>query len=254
MGRNSIFNLGKEFLKDTASKMIIQGKEIIATSVEEATEMGKEKIIEKASEEYPTLGKLLFADKNGVESESAYSEGNGEEKNEKLGDQLATTSPSEEELKGDIVVSYDNYGDDFEKKLHANLGGLAKGLAVGNPAEAAAVLKNLITMAGEVSKFTETQKTERKKIEAERDEQLHKIAAQKEIMLSYLDKTFDERRENFAKFFNVVDIAIANNNMEMLSQSLQGITTLAAMSPFKSLADINSTQKALNDQNHVWDF
>ena len=132
--------------------------------------------------------------------------------------------------------------------------GTVKSIAAGNPAEAAQVLKRFIEVAGEVAKFTEQQKTERKEIEAKRDINISRIQAQKEIIMVYLEKSFDERKENFSKLFQVIDHAIANNNMQQLAMGLDSINQLAASSPFKALATLESTKEAINDKNHIWDF
>jgi hypothetical protein len=51
-----------------------------------------------------------------------------------------------------------------------------------------------------------------------------------------------------------VDDAIAKNNMEQLALGLNSINQLAQSSPFKDLVSLESTQAALTDKNHTWDF
>ncbi|RZG77581.1 hypothetical protein EXE09_03640 [Acinetobacter sp. WCHAc060025] len=72
--------------------------------------------------------------------------------------------------------------------------------------------------------------------------------------MKYLDKSFDERKENFSKLFQVIDHAISNNNMQQLAMGLDSINQLAATSPFKTLATLESTNEAIKDKNHIWDF
>ena len=144
--------------------------------------------------------------------------------------------------------------NDFDNQVRKDLVGTVKSIAAGNPAEAAQVLKRFIEVAGDVAKFTEQQKTVRKDIEAKRDSDIARIQAQKEIIMIYLEKSFDERKENFSKLFQVIDHAIANNNMQQLAMGLDSINQLAASSPFKALATLESTKEAINDKNHIWDF
>jgi ribonucleotide reductase alpha subunit len=141
----------------------------------------------------------------------------------------------------------------FENEIESGLHNIAIN-AISSPVEATIVLKELITSAKEVAKFTEVQKTIRKEIEVNRDKYVTSINAQKEIMLAYLDKTFDERRENFDQLFKVVDHALETNNPQELALVLESINRVAASSPFKDLASIGSTQKALEDKDHIWDI
>ena len=150
-----------------------------------------------------------------------------------------------------VVVKAEN---DFDDQVRKDLVGTVKSIAAGNPAEAAQVLKRFIEVAGDVAKFTEQQKTVRKDIEAKRGKDIAQIQAQKEIIMKYLDKSFDERKENFSKLFQVIDHAISNNNMQQLAMGLDSINQLAATSPFKTLATLESTNEAIKDKNHIWDF
>lgn len=84
----------------------------------------------------------------------------------------------------------------------------------------------------------ETNKTERKRIQANREVILKQIEATKAVLMEYLNRSFDERASIFKKDFEIIDAAIANNNMETLALMLQGVNTLAAQSPFKALVDI----------------
>ena len=126
--------------------------------------------------------------------------------------------------------------------------------AVANRADVVGVVRDLILMAGEVRKFEEAQVTVRTGIAASRDKALAIIEAQKAAMMTYLDKTFDERKENFTALFAVVDEALAKNNMQALSMGLESIIKLADSSPFKDLQTVEATAAALTDPDHQWDF
>ena len=64
--------------------------------------------------------------------------------------------------------------------------------------------------------------------------------------MEYLEKTYDERKENFAKLFMVIDDAIKKDNIQQLSIGLDSLNKLAAESPFKVIADINALSDALD--------
>lgn len=105
----------------------------------------------------------------------------------------------------------------------------------------------------ETAKFCERQDSKRAKINAERDAYIAQINAQKELLLTYLDKSFDERKVNFENFFNRLDKAMAQNDVEQMSIILSSINQLAAISPFKVLQARKNARRALEDPNFELD-
>lgn len=66
--------------------------------------------------------------------------------------------------------------------------------------------------------------------------------------MEFLNKTFDERLENFDKIFEVIDSAVANDNIQQLALGLDSLNKLAAESPFKVLADLKILGDALDNK------
>lgn len=121
--------------------------------------------------------------------------------------------------------------------------------------EAAIELINTFTKATEdVIRFTEIQKSRRAEIQAEAKVRIAEIDAMKDVIMTYLNKTFDERSKIFAKQFECVDKALAEGDVNFLAVSLNSITELAKSSPFKALTDINVVQKQLSNKNTVFDI
>mgnify|MGYP004654496817 CR=1 FL=1 len=151
------------------------------------------------------------------------------------------------------VVDISKYedGDAFEAQFHQELQDLSKDLT---PEKMLVFVGRLTKMTFEVQKFCEVQETKRTLINAQREIMVKKIQAQKEVMLVYLEKSFDERKKNFAKLFSLVDEAMVHNNDRQLDLALRSINMLAASSPFKALRSVEETKKALEDKNHEWDF
>lgn len=269
MAKSSFFNIGKSILNELKDKIFEQSKETINSAKEEIIQKSTQTLIDTANKKVNELSKgkvalNLFTDTKEEEEKSrekinpvvdpntiTHIES---EKGEDI-DKVVVLPDERNPLQFTIDRADEKYrdGDGFEKNLHQNLEYLATN-AITNQAEALIVLKELSAMAVEVEKFSEVQKTKRKEIEAQRDAYITKISAQKEVMLAYLDKTFDERRINFEKLFQVVDSALANNNMQQLALSLDSINNLATSSPFKDLASIEGTKNALEDKNHIWDI
>lgn len=116
------------------------------------------------------------------------------------------------------------------------------------------IMNKLADIAADVEKFREAQKTKRTAIEADKEMFISRINAQKEVLLLHLEKTFDERKEIFKKYFDVIDDALQKDNTQQLVVGLNSVTDLAKSSPFKDLADINQIGMALQDENYEWDF
>lgn len=122
------------------------------------------------------------------------------------------------------------------------------------PSEAISIVKNLAQIKGEVEKFREIQKTKRDAINAKKEIYLEKIQLQKKLLLKYLNDTYDERKESFKKYFEVIDDAIKKDNTQQLALGLNSINELAKSCPFKNLENLNQVGRALQDDGHEWDF
>lgn len=226
----SFFETAKQKIKDQVSEFFDQNKDEIKTKAKKIVDDGIKSFQDAAINKADNF----MNSKNNTKDITSSSSNNHVQKN-----------------KEQVEVKAEN---DFDNQVRKDLVGTVKSIAAGNPAEAAQVLKRFIEVSGDVAKFTEQQKTVRKDIEAKRDSDIARIQAQKEIIMIYLEKSFDERKENFSKLFQVIDHAIANNNMQQLAMGLDSINQLAASSPFKALATLESTKEAINDKNHIWDF
>lgn len=120
-----------------------------------------------------------------------------------------------------------------------------------NPVEC---LGEIVSAHTEYKKIAEQEQSKQREIESCEKTTIAKIEAQRDLLMGYLDRSFDERAENFCKLFSVVDQAIATGNNEQLALALNSITELAKSSPFKELADLASVRAKLNDPDHEWTF
>ena len=122
--------------------------------------------------------------------------------------------------------------------------------AVVNPFQ---VVLTLVEFAG--SWVTEVQRaeTDRAGIAAWEQVQTGKILAQREILLTALNLTFDERRENFRRLFDGLDLAITAGDAAQAAAVLESITDLAEVSPFKELANLEIIVTELKRPEQVWD-
>lgn len=115
-------------------------------------------------------------------------------------------------------------------------------------------LSGIVSAYIEYQQVAEQEQTKRREIEAWEKEAIARINAQRDVLMTYLNRSFDERAENFRALFDVVDRAIAAGNNEQLALALHSITEIAKSSPFKELANLASVRAALADPNHEWQF
>lgn len=125
--------------------------------------------------------------------------------------------------------------------------------SVVNPTPYGAI-KAIVSKGLETVQFCEAQKTEREKIKAHSKEVIAQINAQKEFLMQYLDKTFDDRKLQFDSYFKALDKAIEANNPQMMAMCLQNINNLALSSPFRPLLEAQQHYKELASGKGKLDF
>ena len=278
----SIISKGKELYDEygetvlSAAKTLGKGdKQQIATTQEAAETKKKEKaaahfdsksIISKGKELYDEYGETVLS--------AAKTLGKGGKQ------QIAATEDvTETEKKNEVVVANNNEVESCEVQVvskptdlkayrleiegddsfHESLTTLEDSVSfvyngTMTPENVQQALNALSEVATETIRYAEEQETKREEIRAMRDTAIAQVSAMRDVVQTYLEKSFDERASLFAEQFKCVDAALRSGDNEMLSISLNSINTLAASSPFKNLADLNNVQKALTDSNMEWDI
>jgi len=106
------------------------------------------------------------------------------------------------------------------------------------PAMIVDTLKLVMSSANEWVAVTSQERSRRQAIESWEMSQIAIIDLQRDFLLSALEKTFDERSENFRRLFDQLDEALRSDREDSavtVSDLLSAITELAAVSPFKDL-------------------
>jgi hypothetical protein len=106
------------------------------------------------------------------------------------------------------------------------------------PAMVVDAFRLVVTSASEWVTVVVQEGARRQEIRAWEKTQLEIIQVQRDFLLTALDKTFDERRENFRRLFDNLDAALASDRADAaaeVSDLLGAITDLAKTSPFKDL-------------------
>jgi hypothetical protein len=106
------------------------------------------------------------------------------------------------------------------------------------PAMIVDTFRLVLQSTNEYISVIEQERTKRIEIQASLTQQLEVIHVQRDFLLSGLEKTFDERRENFQRLFDQLDVALVSSSDDsgaQVAEILGAITDLAKTSPFKDL-------------------
>ena len=122
--------------------------------------------------------------------------------------------------------------------------------AITGPQAAMRVVRDICRLAREM----EEERTERAKIRAESQQVVRRIDAMRDVLVAYLDRSFDERRAVFERAFSSLDTALESGSHDDVAKVLDSIVHLAESSPFKALRDLKATRNALADDGTVWEF
>jgi len=76
-----------------------------------------------------------------------------------------------------------------------------------------------------------------------KDVEIEKIQAQKEVLKTYLEGIFSERRYMIEEMFDKLDKGIENNNLELIQMSMSSIVSIAQESPLKQVESLMSDFK-----------
>lgn len=132
------------------------------------------------------------------------------------------------------------------KKVHVEV--------LGAGADALQSLNAIVEAYTDYKKVAQEEQTKRRNIEAWEKITIAQIQANRDVLINYLESSFDERANNFRFLFEKVDQAIAEGDNNQLNLFLHSITELAKSSPLKDFADLTSVRAALDDPEHEWSF
>lgn len=119
------------------------------------------------------------------------------------------------------------------------------------PDSAMNVLDEVLRLGREWVQVHEETSTKRTAIQADAEVTIAQIHARRDLFLTYLDRSFDEREQNFEALFARLDEALASSP-EAVGAILSSITTLALKSPFADLHDPVALRQKLDDPGAEW--
>ena len=119
---------------------------------------------------------------------------------------------------------------------------------------AAEVVMQIVTAYTDWKKIAEEEKTKRHAISAEERRAILQINVQRDLLMTHLEGSFDERRENFRQFFDSLDRAIDKGDTATVAVTLNSIVELAQSSPFKDVASVQAVRDVIADQDTVYEI
>ena len=114
------------------------------------------------------------------------------------------------------------------------------------------VLSQMVDAADQWVKVIQEESTRREEIRAWEATERERIVAQRDVLLRGLELTHDERRENFRRLFDNLDVAMRNDDAATAASLLDSITELAKSSPFKDLANVEFVVNELKQPDRTW--
>lgn len=124
-------------------------------------------------------------------------------------------------------------------------------LPVATALDAMTVINEIVSVVNQWVQIHETEATKRELIWAQEHVVVEEIQARRDLFLTYLDRSFDERERNFAELFRALERALDADSGNVAT-ILGSITALAAKSPFADLSDIELVKNNLADPDHIW--
>lgn len=97
----------------------------------------------------------------------------------------------------------------------------------------------------------ESEQTKRRTIAADEALWLAAIDADRQALLTYLDRTFDERAASFRELFAKLDQAMETDSAQ-ITDILGAITAIAVKNPFSGLDDAATVSARLLDRDTEW--
>lgn len=114
------------------------------------------------------------------------------------------------------------------------------------------VLSQMVDTADHWVKVIQEESTRREEIRAWEATERERIVAQRDVLLRGLELTHDERRENFRRLFDNLDVAMRKDDATTAASLLDSITELAKSSPFKDLGNVEFVVNELKQPDRTW--
>ncbi|MCL2478124.1 MAG: hypothetical protein FWF22_01380 [Treponema sp.] len=117
---------------------------------------------------------------------------------------------------------------------------------VGNSCGSAEELRSLFEMLADNHRETEITKREIKKYESMKEVMIQEITGKYKFYEFFFSKIFSERGEAIKKDFEIIDRGMKENNRDLVSDGVRGLSRVVSSSPF---SDIEKLRKMIDTAN-----
>ena len=98
--------------------------------------------------------------------------------------------------------------------------------------------------------LVETEKTKRLEIRSTYQVEVAKIEALKATFETFLNRSFEERKQNFDQLFDAVRTSMNKGDIISLEMSLSAVVELAKTSPLSEVKTLATLRTAMEDPDH----
>lgn len=125
---------------------------------------------------------------------------------------------------------------------------LREAVAVINPLDA---IREITSAWSTAKRVAEEEQTKRARIAATERVDMARLQLQRDVLITYLERSFDERASNFKQLFTRLDRDAAASNTPAMAATLGAIVDLAKSSPLKALASVQGVRELMTDGSEM---
>lgn len=125
-------------------------------------------------------------------------------------------------------------------------------LMIANTLDAKTAFQGLLDSYNQYQSTKQREITNREGIRADRDKELARIKAQKEILELYLKEMFAERRVMLDQTFRALDKGLESGNLAIIEMSLGSILQIAKQSPLAEARQMLADTRNPNVKSIDW--
>jgi hypothetical protein len=122
--------------------------------------------------------------------------------------------------------------------------------SIASNASMAEAAQKIVTDITSYLTLIEAEQTKRLEIQASHQVEVTKIEALRSTLQGFLDRSFEERRQNFENLFKIIRASMESGDMRSLEVSLSAVVELAKISPLAEAKNLSTLRLAMDDPDH----
>lgn len=115
-------------------------------------------------------------------------------------------------------------------------------------------LRNLSEIAFQAFQIHQSENSKRERLRTYRETEVARIAASEQLLHSYFDRIFAERKKANEQLFNGLRQAVEKGDLNAMQTIVGGIVEIARTSPLANIGDLGELRRAMDDPNTVFEI